>query len=463
MIQRGLLAAGAAMLLLAAGCSMQDFGGAQGGLTEVVSTPSKQAAAQSEARSEQLARMLMSWKQQQRSVQDEEYPLGPEDVLEITVFALERPGQPSVLSRRVNVDGKVNLPFVGDLQVAGLTARQAVKAVAAAYEGTYLKNPQVDVNVTEYRSSPVVVTGAVKQPGIYYLRRRSSTVLEMLSLANGLALEAGNELLIVRGERKLDDADAATATNAPPAEVAPPDADTNAIETATASSSMLAVATNPPAGTTGAEESKGSWWSRRKDKQSEAPAISQDETAEKPASRRKRKIKGKVDKAEDESGMSNEEVLAGLNAPALPNPDDEMISIDLRRLLDSGDIRHNIPVRGGDVITVPPRQKQYVYVLGYVQRPGALEVREGENLQALQAVAMAGGLSGSARAQNSTLITENDGSRKTVPVDLTSIKRGNAPPAYLKPGDILIVGSSSLAKFAEFIKLSAGASYSPMP
>ena len=66
-------------------------------------------------------------------------------------------------------------------------------------------------------------------------------------------------------------------------------------------------------------------------------------------------------------------------------------------------------------------------------------------------------------AQNSTLITEKDGLRRTVPVDLTSMKRGKAPPAYLKPGDILIVGSSSLAKFAEFIKLSAGASYSPVP
>jgi protein involved in polysaccharide export with SLBB domain len=112
---------------------------------------------------------------------------------------------------------------------------------------------------------------------------------------------------------------------------------------------------------------------------------------------------------------------------------------------------------------VPPRKKQLVYVLGYVQRPGALEIPHGERMEALQAVAMAGGLSSAARAQNSTLITEQDGERKNIRVDLTSIKLGKSPPVTLAPGDILIVGSSAFAKLAQFIQFSVGSSYSPGP
>ena len=89
----------------------------------------------------------------------------------------------------------------------------------------------------------------------------------------------------------------------------------------------------------------------------------------------------------------------------------------------------------------------------------------GKPVEALQAVAMAGGLTGAARAENSFLIRETARGQKIVPVDLTKIARGQRPSLQMVKGDTLVVGSGLWARLAEFIKpsVSAGMSYSPSP
>ncbi|MCX7591435.1 MAG: hypothetical protein N2255_07385, partial [Kiritimatiellae bacterium] len=148
---------------------------------------------------------------------------------------------------------------------------------------------------------------------------------------------------------------------------------------------------------------------------------------------------------------------------AAPEQTVETITVDLRRLLEEGDVRMNAPIRGGDIVSVPPRKHDCIYVLGYVQRPGAFELKGTEPLDALQAVALAGGLSSAARAQNSVLITQGPKGRQIVPVDLTKIARGVRPPLYLEPGDTLVVGSGFFAKLGEFVRVGASATYSPTP
>jgi protein involved in polysaccharide export with SLBB domain len=126
-------------------------------------------------------------------------------------------------------------------------------------------------------------------------------------------------------------------------------------------------------------------------------------------------------------------------------------------LVDEGNLLLNLPVGAGDVITVPPRAEQYIYVLGYVQRPGAYELGDGVRVDALRAIAMAQGLSAAARAENSVLIRETAEGQMVVSVDLTKIARNVRPPIYLEPGDTLIVGSSAVARLAEFVRPSVGA------
>ena len=111
----------------------------------------------------------------------------------------------------------------------------------------------------------------------------------------------------------------------------------------------------------------------------------------------------------DPQAASNELAAAAADAQDEIALNADLITVDLRQLLDKGDMRLNLDIVGGDIVTVPPGRKEFVYVLGYVQRPGAFELESRKRVRALQAVAMAGGLSGTARAQHSCLIIDKPG------------------------------------------------------
>ncbi len=82
------------------------------------------------------------------------------------------------------------------MRAAGLTVEELEAQLAQLLE-TYLEEPQVAVSVTEFRSQPVSVVGAVTNPGSYQLRGGKS-LLEILSLAGGLRPDAGQIVRITR-------------------------------------------------------------------------------------------------------------------------------------------------------------------------------------------------------------------------------------------------------------------------
>jgi polysaccharide biosynthesis/export protein len=88
---------------------------------------------------------------------------------------------------RVDAKGKINLPLVGEVLVAGLTVSDAQKAVEAAYrDGRYLRTPQVTINVEAYAAREVSIQGQIRSPGRYPLPIETSmTVLELVTRAGG--------------------------------------------------------------------------------------------------------------------------------------------------------------------------------------------------------------------------------------------------------------------------------------
>jgi polysaccharide biosynthesis/export protein len=88
---------------------------------------------------------------------------------------------------RVDAKGKINLPLVGEVVVAGLTVSDAQKAVETAYrEGRYLRTPQVTINVEAYAAREVSIQGQIRSPGRYPLPIETSmTVLELVTRAGG--------------------------------------------------------------------------------------------------------------------------------------------------------------------------------------------------------------------------------------------------------------------------------------
>ena len=123
-----------------------------------------------------------------------DYRIGPNDELQVTVFDAPDLSQ----TVRVSGDGNISLPLLGTIKAAGLTPRELDLVLQALLRRTYMKDPQVTVTVTEMQSHSVSVLGAVKAPGVFQIRG-TKTLLEMLSMAQGLAPDAGNAVLVMRG------------------------------------------------------------------------------------------------------------------------------------------------------------------------------------------------------------------------------------------------------------------------
>jgi polysaccharide export outer membrane protein len=122
-----------------------------------------------------------------------QYILGPNDEININAVEAEEISNKPL---RIDAGGDVSLPMVGRLHAAGLTVQEFEKELTERLK-TYIRQPQVSVNVTQLRSQPVTVIGSVKNPGVIQLEGRKSLV-EVLSLAGGTLPEASSKLTITR-------------------------------------------------------------------------------------------------------------------------------------------------------------------------------------------------------------------------------------------------------------------------
>ncbi len=128
--------------------------------------------------------------QEKRSL---EYKIGPQDLLEITVFGLDEMNK----TVRVSEDGNITLPLLGEILVQDLTKSELEQKLARLLEEKYLQDPQVTIFIREYQSKRVSVLGAVSEPGRYELLGRQ-TLLHMIAQAGGMTEKAGDEIIVVR-------------------------------------------------------------------------------------------------------------------------------------------------------------------------------------------------------------------------------------------------------------------------
>ena len=106
---------------------------------------------------------------------DDPYRLGRSDEISIRIFGIS----PEFFTRTtyiIPVDGRLNLPWVGQVVLDGLTIQQAEARIAQAY-APFIKNPQVTVSLVSPRSLRVTVAGQVQRPGSYSLTPREAGVV----------------------------------------------------------------------------------------------------------------------------------------------------------------------------------------------------------------------------------------------------------------------------------------------
>jgi polysaccharide export outer membrane protein len=132
-------------------------------------------------------------------LQHEEYQVGPDDVLEISVFEWEEKERTKTLQLRVSELGIISLPSVGPLRVAGRSVQEIQRLIEKALVArNVLQEPRVGVWVSEFRSRQISVIGAVSQPGSYAIHQNVSSLLSMLSLAGGPLDSAANTAYVIR-------------------------------------------------------------------------------------------------------------------------------------------------------------------------------------------------------------------------------------------------------------------------
>lgn len=279
----------------------------------------------------------------QQAAQD--YRIGPEDLIDISVFDVPE------MSRtvRVSATGDVSLPLIGQVRASGLTPAGLEGAITTRLKEGLIKDPQVSVFVREFKSDSVSVIGAVQLPGTYQIQTPKK-LLEVLAMAHGFSAAPnppGREIVISRKRPMAPDADSAAGGG-----------------------------------------------------------------------------------------------------------DGNTVKVPIAELIKSTDDKWNVTIYPGDTIRVIPAAS--VYVAGDVARPGAFPLSGFDNISAVQALAMAGGFTKSAKGSNAVVI-HNDiqGNRTEQAVNLSRVLQGKEADFLLRPNDILFV-PGSMSKTAAIRAIEAG-------
>jgi polysaccharide export outer membrane protein len=120
----------------------------------------------------------------------------------------------------------------------------------------------------------------------------------------------------------------------------------------------------------------------------------------------------------------------------------DQLTVKLDDLLLRGDPRVNVPIFPADLVNVPATVEVTVFVLGEVQKPGAIVFKSTERMTLLTTIARAGGLTD--RAARKVQIKREGAGRlvEEIEVDYKAVLAGKEPDTVLKEGDVVVVKES---------------------
>src|SRR5712671_81859 len=332
-----------------------------------------------------------------RALPPHDYVIGSGDLLAIQVFDVQE------LSREVRVSqtGTIGIPLVPvRLHVAGLTEIQIQRKIAEVLESNGLvSHPDVSVTVKDRKSKPITIVGAV-QHSMVYQADRQVTLIEVLAEAGGISNDAGDTVIITRLETD-------SASHSEPPVIGLSDAMPTPAPEATSNAASSTASDAPP------------------------PLTSDSPTPE----------------ATPRAAASSSSKSAPATTPEVsdpvPPPVANTLTVNLNRILETGDISSNIVLQPGDVVTVP--HAGIVYALGAVTRPGGFVVSNDRGqLTTLKLLSLAGGLDHTAKSDHAVIVRrDNNGQQHEVEVDLRKVMKFEAEDVRLQPSDILYIPKSA--------------------
>jgi polysaccharide biosynthesis/export protein len=449
---------------------------------------------------------------------DRDYIIGPTDILDISILDLLENGIETVLRREVTASGYVDLPLLAErVKAEGQSKEQLTDIIKEAYvSSSVLRSPTVAVTIAARRQSTCSVLGAVSAPGTYQIERKDMRLLNVLAAARGITQQNIKYLYVIRPEPakvmnpKTDETGKKGKTVIPTAisrpsvtpttpdkSPAPPvkNEDNNA-----ALRELGNLITDPSDATKSQPATKPD-----QDKVTPTPvvmptfsetssvAVTASTSAESdPQSDRMSEkwvyVDGKWIKTVQKAAIATQPSGKGTPAvkPVRVVPKSQpasiprgrkdtyedpyrwkdadksslarVIFIDIRRL-QQGDPRLNIVIRDNDVIRVPPLEPGEFYIMGEVSRPGVYTLT-GRRVTVKMALAAAGNLNAIAWPENCSLVRRiGDNQEQTVALNLRDIMSGKEPDQFLKPNDVLEVGTHWKTSFFAVVRNAFRVSY----
>lgn len=124
-----------------------------------------------------------------------DYILSPGDTLDLMVYREPDLGMRSKIAK----DGRVQLPLLGEVKVAGMSVRDAQEQIRKLYDADYLVDPQIYLNIASYTQRKITVIGQVSRPGSYELQGNESLgILEAIGMAGGFTRIADTKNVTVK-------------------------------------------------------------------------------------------------------------------------------------------------------------------------------------------------------------------------------------------------------------------------
>lgn len=342
-----------------------------------------------------------------------EYQLGPEDIITVNVIRhLEFSGE-----FFIPVDGAVNLPGIGVVQVAGKSIRELSDYITTQLKER-LKNPEVSVSLKQQRQQRIYVLGAVLNPGVYDLKP-GERITESIAAAGGITGETADcKITLMR------------ASNA--------NQQTVALSDILKADSSGNIPLQP--GDVVNVKTVIQW-----------PVYVMGQV----------KLPGVYQLREDNNGILEALALAGgildtaaLSHVTVTHTSGKSTVVDLTPAIRDGEKSEKMKLEPGDLVVVPESQNR-IAVLGYVNQPGYFTLKDGQKVTLSDAMGLANGLMPKkSRPESILILRTTDGKQEKLVYNLGKFfKTGDtASNPVVRSGDVIFVPRSETPEWDSIIR-----------
>ena len=432
---------------------------------------------------------------------DTDYVFGPGDIVIISIFELFQEGQQYANRFVVTETGKLSIPDVGVVNAAGLTESQLEEEIKQILSPNILKEPSVSVALETSQSRMFSILGnGISKPGRYDLPRYDYRLADALAIAGGVSQFNISYIYVSRpitgkeipAEKAAPSAETpkTTTENAIPRSkprdemldiIAPmakrgrgagSDIVITSTEMATANEldeaalpeklqSVDSSSTSPTSDTRLSTSNSGAPGENQAPsnvaKEGRIEWIFQDGRWIPVQIGEPKPTQEPVEQPKQPQ-VAKEPTLTGWNQIGPGGSQRRVIRVPADKLL-GGDPRYNIVIRSGDNIHVPVDIIGEFCIMGNVNNQGFINIT-GRPMTLKMAIAAAGGLGQLAWPKNCEVIRRIGKKREEIVlVNLDKIAMGEQPDFFIKPNDLVNVGTHPTARWRAVLRNAFRATY----